>query len=233
MKQLGSRVPGNRSLVASLFLRVDEIHAAGERDARHPAGRGREGGKRRWKILDVTPRLYVVDVGRRELVVQALHELIVHGLGDVLHRAWLSGKFEVTPQLVERGLRAQGPAVAAALAADPRTLAAAGLALRPWQGDGVQAEGRGLLPCRPGAEPRRWLGPRRGIAVRVDSDHLAPLALALAHSEVLLHPRLLHAVQGLDVHRAAAPALVAVRASARPAREEHEMARRVKAPLNG
>ena len=71
-------------------LRVDEIHAAGQRDARHPAGRGREGGKRRWKILDVTPRLYVVDVGRRELVVQALHELIVHGLGDVLHRAWLS-----------------------------------------------------------------------------------------------------------------------------------------------
>ena len=67
---------------------------------------------------------------------------------------------------MERGLRAQGPAVAAALAADP------------------------------------W----RGIAVRVDSDHLGPLPLALVHREVLLHPRLLHAVQCLDIHRAAAPA---------------------------
>ena len=62
------------------------------------------------------------------------------------------------------------------------------------------------------------------------ADHLGPLALALAHSEVLLYPRLLHAVQGLHIHRAAAPALVAVRASARPACEAHEVARRVEAP---
>ena len=71
-------------------LRVDEIHAAGQRDARHPGGGGREGTQRGWEILYVTPRLHIIDVGRRELVVQALHKLIVHRLRDVLHRAWLS-----------------------------------------------------------------------------------------------------------------------------------------------
>ena len=71
-------------------LRVDEIHAAGQRDARHPGGGGREGAQRRWKILYVTPRLHIIDVGRRELVVQALHKLIVHRLRDVLHRAGVS-----------------------------------------------------------------------------------------------------------------------------------------------
>ena len=98
-------------------LRVDEVHAAGQRDAGHPAGRGREGGKRRWIVLDVTPRLYIIDVTRRELVVQALHQLIVHSLGHVLHLACLSpmrsGEFEVTPELVERRFGSQGPAVAA------------------------------------------------------------------------------------------------------------------------
>ena len=72
-----------------------------------------------------------------------------------------------------------------------------------------------------------------GLAGNGLANSWGPLWLALAHSEVLLHSRLLHAVQGLDVHRAAAPALVAVRASARPAREAHKMARRVKAPLDG
>ena len=71
-------------------LGVDEVHPTRQRDSGHAAGGGRKGGKRRWKILDVAPRLYIIDVGRRELVVQALHQFIVHRLGDVLHRAWLS-----------------------------------------------------------------------------------------------------------------------------------------------
>ena len=71
-------------------LAVDEVHPTRQRDSGHAAGGGRKGGKRRWKILDVAPRLYIIDVGRRELVVQALHQFIVHRLGDVLHRAWLS-----------------------------------------------------------------------------------------------------------------------------------------------
>ena len=110
-----------------------------------------------------------------------------------------SGKFEVTPQLVERGLRAQGAAVTAALAADPGALAAARLALRPRQR-------RGLLPGRPGSDSRGRLRPWCGVTVRVDADDFGPLALALLHGEVLLHARLLHAVQRLDVHDGAAAA---------------------------
>ena len=69
-------------------LGVDEVHPTRQRDSGHAAGGGRKGGKRRWKILDVAPRLYIIDVGRRELVVQALHQFIVHRLGDVLHRLY-------------------------------------------------------------------------------------------------------------------------------------------------
>ena len=66
-------------------LGVDEVHSAGEGDSRHTAGGRGEGGERRWIILDVAPGLDVIDVRGRELVVQGAHELILDGLGDVLH----------------------------------------------------------------------------------------------------------------------------------------------------
>ena len=50
---------------------------------------------------------------------------------------------------------------------------------------------------------------------------------------MLLHARLLHAVQRLDVHGAAAAALVAVGASASAAREAHEVAGGGEASLDG
>ena len=45
---------------------------------------GGEGGKRRREILDVAA-VDVFDVRGRELVVQGAQELILNGLGDILH----------------------------------------------------------------------------------------------------------------------------------------------------
>ena len=68
-------------------FRINEIHAAGEGNPRHATGGGRERGEARRVILYVAPGLHVIHVRSGELVVQALRELIVHRLRDVLHPA--------------------------------------------------------------------------------------------------------------------------------------------------
>ena len=91
MKQLPSKEPGKtcppcpsvfRTRKAIFTLSgVDEVHSAGQRDPGHAAGRGREGAQGAREELHGPSALHIVYVARRELVIQALHELILDGLG--------------------------------------------------------------------------------------------------------------------------------------------------------
>ena len=64
---------------------VDERGAAGQRNAANPRGGGREGAQRAGKILHVVPCGHVVGVAGFQLVVQALHQLILCSGCDYLH----------------------------------------------------------------------------------------------------------------------------------------------------
>ena len=66
-------------------LGVDEGRAAGQRDAADPRGGGGEGAQRAGKILHVVPCGHVVGVAGFQLVVQALHQLILCSGCDYLH----------------------------------------------------------------------------------------------------------------------------------------------------
>ena len=66
-------------------LGVDEGRAAGQRDAADPRGGGGEGAQRAGEVLHVMPRRHVAGVARFQLVVQALHQLILGSGGDYLH----------------------------------------------------------------------------------------------------------------------------------------------------
>ena len=61
-------------------FRVDEGGAAGERDAADPGGGRREGAQGAGEILRVVACGDVAGVARLELVVQALHELILRAV---------------------------------------------------------------------------------------------------------------------------------------------------------
>ena len=65
-------------------LGVDEGRAAGQRDAA-PRGCGGEGAERAGEVLHVMPRRHVAGVACFQLVVQALHQLILGSGGDYLH----------------------------------------------------------------------------------------------------------------------------------------------------
>ena len=66
-------------------LGVDEGRAAGQRDAADPRGCGGERAQRAREVLHVVPRRHVAGVARLQLVVQALHQLILGSGGDYLH----------------------------------------------------------------------------------------------------------------------------------------------------
>ena len=66
-------------------LGVDERGAAGQRNAADPRGGGREGAQQAGKILRVVPCGHVVGVAGFQLVVQALHQLILCSGCDYLH----------------------------------------------------------------------------------------------------------------------------------------------------
>ena len=66
-------------------LGVDEGRAAGQRDAADPRGGGGEGAQRAGEVLHVMPRRHVAGVACFQLVVQALHQLILGSGGDYLH----------------------------------------------------------------------------------------------------------------------------------------------------
>ena len=66
-------------------LGVDERGAAGQRNAANPRGDGREGAQRAGKILHVVPCDHVVGVAGFQLVIQALHQLILCSGCDCLH----------------------------------------------------------------------------------------------------------------------------------------------------
>ena len=66
-------------------LGVDEGRAAGQRDAADPRGCGGEGAQRAGEVLHVMPRRHVAGVACFQLVVQALHQLILGSGGDYLH----------------------------------------------------------------------------------------------------------------------------------------------------
>ena len=66
-------------------LGVDERGAAGQRNAADPRGGGREGAQRAGKILHVVPCGHVAGVAGFQLVVQALHQLILCSGCDYLH----------------------------------------------------------------------------------------------------------------------------------------------------
>ena len=76
-------------------LGVDEGRAAGQRDAADPRGCGGEGAQRAGEVLHVMPRRHVAGVACFQLVVQALHQLI---LGERSERARRAGG----PPLPER-----------------------------------------------------------------------------------------------------------------------------------
>ena len=63
-------------------LGVDEGRAAGQRDAADPRGCGGEGAQRAGEVLHVMPRRHVAGVACFQLVVQALHQLILGSGGD-------------------------------------------------------------------------------------------------------------------------------------------------------
>ena len=66
-------------------LGVDEGRAAGQRDAADPRGGGGEGAQRAGEVLRVMPCRHVACVACFQLVVQALHQLILGSGGDYLH----------------------------------------------------------------------------------------------------------------------------------------------------
>ena len=66
-------------------LGVDEGRAAGQRDAADPRGCGGERAQRAREVLHVVLRRHVAGVARLQLVVQALHQLILGSGGDYLH----------------------------------------------------------------------------------------------------------------------------------------------------
>ena len=66
-------------------LGVDEGRAAGQRDAADPRGCGGEGAQRAGEVLHVMPRRHVAGVACFQLVVQALHQLILGSGGDYRH----------------------------------------------------------------------------------------------------------------------------------------------------
>ena len=78
-----SRVPDAEGDLDRLGL--DEGRAAGQRDAADPRGCGGEGAQRAGEVLHVVPRRHVAGVARLQLVVQALHQLILGSGGDNLH----------------------------------------------------------------------------------------------------------------------------------------------------
>ena len=87
-------------------LGVDEQGAAGQRNAANPRGGGREGAQRARKILHVVPCGHVVGVAGFQLVVQALHQLILCSGCDYLHASFARtakeslGRLDVSGQLV-------------------------------------------------------------------------------------------------------------------------------------
>ena len=66
-------------------LGVDQKRAACQRDAADPRGCGGEGAQRAGEVLHVMPRRHIAGVGCFQLVVQALHQLILGSGGDYLH----------------------------------------------------------------------------------------------------------------------------------------------------
>ena len=66
-------------------LGVDEGRAARQRDAADPRGCGGEGAQRAGEVLHVMPRRHVAGVACFQLVVQALHQLILGSGGHYLH----------------------------------------------------------------------------------------------------------------------------------------------------
>ena len=82
-------LPFSRSCTATVRDALDEAdyegRAAGQRDAADPRGCGREGAQRAGEVLHVMPRRHVAGVACFQLVVQALHQLILGSGGDYLH----------------------------------------------------------------------------------------------------------------------------------------------------
>ena len=66
-------------------LGIDERGAAGQRNAADPRGGGGEGAQQAGEILHVVPCGHVVGVAGFQLVVQALHQLILCSGCDYLH----------------------------------------------------------------------------------------------------------------------------------------------------
>ena len=66
-------------------LGVDEGRAAGQRDAADPRGCGGEGAQRAGEVLHIMPRRHVAGVACFQLVVQALHQLILGSGGIYTH----------------------------------------------------------------------------------------------------------------------------------------------------
>ena len=66
-------------------LAVHEVHAARQRDAAHAARGGREDAQRAWVVVHVLAALDIIHVAGRELVVEALNQLVVDCSSHLLH----------------------------------------------------------------------------------------------------------------------------------------------------
>ena len=189
-------------------LGVNERGTAGQRDAADPRGGGGEGAKRAGEILHVVPRGHVVGVAGFQLVVQALHQLILCSGCDYLHaslqmkRIFTRTAKKATPpgRLYENsflsGLDVPGQLVVArrrqaALAGLPGAAGACpGVRLELRQSHWVQVPGEGT-----------W----RVVGLRLDSERLrggtaacgaAGSAAARAQRKVLTLRGIVHAVGG-------------------------------------
>ena len=80
---------GASGLVASVFLTLKAILIDLGSNAADPRGGGGEEAQRAGKILHVVPRGHVVGVAGFQLVVQALHQLILCSGCDYLHASYM------------------------------------------------------------------------------------------------------------------------------------------------
>ena len=94
LDEAGGVVAGASGLAPSVFLtrKAILIDSGSMKDVplvsgtrADPGGRGGERAQRAAKVLHVVPRRHVAGVARLQLVVQALHQLILGSGGDYLH----------------------------------------------------------------------------------------------------------------------------------------------------
>ena len=69
---------------------VQPIATGRQRDARHPAAGRREGAETAWVELNIFSRYDIGRVARPHLIIKRADQLIVHGVGHLIHHSCLA-----------------------------------------------------------------------------------------------------------------------------------------------